>query len=167
MGSGGGGRVPWVFFRGLAHRGLYVQEDNDFNGLFASLVDHGGSRQWRAYRGLPPDNGDRVQQQDQFTQLVLNTRSRLEQLYTLPLPPEQMRQRKAAAFERMRGEYRQLRDSQWAGDKRHDAWINPPVHNDRLLPLGLYDQWVPAFAGVVKPTGGDGVGFDTGRQQPG
>ena len=70
-----------------------------------------------------------------------------------------MRQRKAAEFERLRIEYRQLRDSQWAGDKRYDAWINAPMNNARLLPFGLYDQWVPAFATLFRQVDGDWVKF--------
>jgi predicted aminopeptidase len=70
-----------------------------------------------------------------------------------------MRQRKVAAFEQLRAEYRQLRDDQWGGDKRYDAWINAPMNNARLLPFGLYDQWVPAFAALFKQQGGDWVRF--------
>lgn len=152
-------RLATLIFHELAHQRVYVKDDTEFNESFATFVEQEGTRQWRAYRGLPPDNGDQAKRRDQFTQLVLDTRSRLEQLYTLPLPPEQMRQRKAAEFERLRGEYRQLRDSQWAGDKRYDAWINAPMNNARLLPFGLYDQWVPAFAALFRQAGGDWVVF--------
>src|SRR5207253_11306295 len=71
----------------------------------------------------------------------------------------QMRQRKAAEFERLRRDYRQLRDSQWGGANRYDAWINAPMNNARLLPFGLYDQWVPAFAALLRQSGGDWVRF--------
>ena len=152
-------RLATLIFHELAHQRVYVKDDTEFNESFATFVEQEGTRQWRAYRGLPPDNGDQAKRRDQFTQLVLDTRSRLEQLYTLPLPPDQMRQRKAAEFERLRGEYRQLRDSQWAGDKRYDAWINAPMNNARLLPFGLYDQWVPAFAALFRQAGGDWVAF--------
>lgn len=152
-------RLATLIFHELAHQRVYVKDDTEFNESFATFVEQEGTRQWRAYRGLPPDNGDQAKRRDQFTQLVLDTRSRLEQLYTLPLPPEQMRQRKAAEFERLRGEYRQLRDSQWAGDKRYDAWINAPMNNARLLPFGLYDQWVPAFAALFRQVDGDWVKF--------
>jgi predicted aminopeptidase len=70
-----------------------------------------------------------------------------------------MRQRKAAEFERLRSEYRQLRDSQWAGDRRYDAWVNAPMNNARLLPFGLYDQWVPGFSALFRQEGGDWVRF--------
>lgn len=127
-----------------------MKDDTEFNESFATFVEQEGTRQWRAFRSLPPDDNKQARHRDQFIQLVLNTRTQLEALYALPLPPEQMRQRKVAAFEQLRAEYRQLRDDQWAGDKRYDAWINAPLNNARLLPFGLYDQWVPAFAALFK-----------------
>ncbi|WP_095126744.1 aminopeptidase [Pseudomonas sp. Irchel s3h14] len=152
-------RLATLIFHELAHQRVYVKDDTEFNESFATFVEQEGTRQWRAFRGLPPDSGAQVQQRDQFIQLVLDTRTRLERLYTLPLPADQMRQRKADEFERLRGEYRQLRDSQWAGEKRYDAWINAPMNNARLLPFGLYDQWVPAFAALFRQVGGDWVKF--------
>jgi predicted aminopeptidase len=148
-------RLATLIFHELAHQRFYVKDDTEFNESFATFVEQEGTRQWRAYRNLPPNNDKQAQQRDQFIQLVLDTRSRLEQLYTLPLPAAPMRQRKAAEFERLRGEYRQLRDGQWAGDKRYDAWIYAPMNNARLLPFGLYDQWVPAFAALFKQVDGD------------
>jgi predicted aminopeptidase len=100
-----------------------------------------------------------VRQRDQFIQLILDTRTRLERLYALPLPADQMRERKAAEFEQLRREYRTLRDSQWAGNNRYDAWINAPMNNARLLPFGLYDQWVPAFTTLFRQVDGDWVRF--------
>ena len=152
-------RLATLIFHELAHQRFYVKDDTEFNESFATFVEQEGTRQWRAFRGLPPDNGVLVQQRDQFIQLVLDTRTRLERLYALPLPAEQMRERKAAEFEQLRREYRTLRDSKWAGNKRYDAWINTPMNNARLLPFGLYDQWVPAFAALFKQVEGDWVRF--------
>lgn len=152
-------RLATLIFHELAHQRFYVKDDTEFNESFANFVEQEGTRQWRAYRHLPPDNYAQARQRDQFTELVLKTRTRLEKLYTLPLPTEQMRQRKAAEFERLRSEYRQLRDSQWDADKRYDAWIHAPMNNARLLPFGLYDQWVPAFAALFHQVGGDWLKF--------
>jgi predicted aminopeptidase len=148
-------RLATLIFHELAHQRVYVKDDTEFNESFATFVEQEGTRQWRAYRHLPPDNYAQARQRDQFTELVLETRARLEKLYALPLPTKQMRQRKAAEFERLRSEYRQLRDSQWAGDKRYDAWIHAPMNNARLLPFGLYDQWVPAFDALFHQVDGD------------
>lgn len=152
-------RLATLIFHELAHQRVYVKDDTEFNESFATFVEQEGTRQWRVWRGLAPDNGNPAQQRDQFIQLVLDTRSRLEQLYATPLSTEQMRQRKAQEFERLRSQYRALRDSQWAGDKRYDAWINAPMNNARLLPFGLYDQWVPAFAALFKQERGDWPAF--------
>ena len=152
-------RLATLIFHELAHQRFYVKDDTEFNESFATFVEQEGTRQWRAFRGLPPDNGTLVQQRDQFIQLVLDTRTRLEKLYALPLAAEQMRERKAAEFEQLRREYRTLRNSQWAGNKRYDAWINAPLNNARLLPFGLYDQWVPAFSALFGQANGDWVRF--------
>jgi predicted aminopeptidase len=152
-------RLATLIFHELAHQRLYVKDDTEFNESFATFVEQEGTRQWRAFRDLPPANEAQAQQRDQFTQLILDTRTRLAALYALTLPADQMRQRKAAEFERLRSEYRRMRDSQWAGDKRYDAWINAPMNNARLLPFGLYDQWVPAFAALFRQVDGDWVKF--------
>ena len=37
--------------------------------------------------------------------------------------------------------------------------FDAPMNNARLLPFGLYDQWVPAFAALFRQVGGDWVTF--------
>ncbi|POA22836.1 aminopeptidase [Pseudomonas sp. FW300-N1A1] len=152
-------RLATLIFHELAHQRCYVKDDTEFNESFSTFVEQEGTRQWRTARGLPPASKVQEQQREQFVRLVMDTRTRLEKLYALPLAPEPMRQRKAAEFERMRSDYRTLRDSLWAGNKRFDAWINAPMNNARLLPFGLYDQWVPAFAELFKRSGGDWTTF--------
>ncbi|MDB6146016.1 MAG: aminopeptidase [Pseudomonas sp.] len=152
-------RMAALIFHELAHQRFYVKDDSEFNESYANFVEQEGGRQWRAARGLAPEKEADSKQRDQFTQLVLDTRERLKTLYAQPLPAEQMRVRKAAEFERMRSDYRQIRDSQWAGDRRYDPWVNAPMNNAKLLPFGLYDQWVPAFAALYKQVNGDWPAF--------
>ncbi|MCS4313682.1 putative aminopeptidase [Pseudomonas sp. BIGb0381] len=148
-------RLATLIFHELAHQRFYVKDDTEFNESFANFVEQEGTRQWRAAQGLAPLGNAARQQRDQFTQLILDTRQRLEKLYAQPLAAEAMRQAKAAEFEDLRREYRHMRDSQWGGDKRYDAWMNLPMNNARLLPFGLYDRWVPAFAALFRQEGGD------------
>lgn len=152
-------RLATLIFHELAHQRFYVKDDTEFNESFATFVEQEGTRQWRAFRGLPPENDSKLKQRDQFIQLILDTRSRLEKLYAQPLATAQMRERKAAEFERFRQDYRAMRDDHWAGDKRYDAWVNAPLNNARLLPFGLYDQWVPAFAALFRQVEGNWVRF--------
>ena len=95
-----------------------------------------------------------MRQREQFTALVLACRERLERLYASDLPEAQKHRAKQAEFERLRRDYRQLRDSQWQGVGRYDGWIESPLNNAKLLPFGLYDRWVPAFAELYRRSAG-------------
>lgn len=159
MSGWGDERLATLIFHELAHQRFYVKDDTEFNESYANFVEQEGTRQWRIAQNLPPESQAQSKQRDQFIRLVLDARERLTQLYALPLPTDEMRVRKAAEFERLRSDYRQLRDSQWGGDKRFDAWINAPLNNAKLLPFGLYDQWVPAFAALFKQVNGDWLAF--------
>ena len=152
-------RLASLIFHELAHQRFYVKDDTEFNESFANFVEQEGTRQWRIVQGLPTANASGLQQRDQFIALVLNARERLQRLYEQPLSATEMRQRKAQEFERMRREYRQMRDQQWGSNGRFDAWVNTPMNNAKLLPFGLYDQWVPAFANVFKHSSGDWQAF--------
>ena len=152
-------RLAAVIFHELAHQQLYVQDDTAFNESFASFVEQQGLRQWRAARGLAADDAQEARMRRQFTALILASRERLQALYDGPLDDTGKRAGKVAEFERLRAEYRTLRDAQWGGDARYDAWINAPLNNARLLPFGLYDQWVPAFAALFEQAGGDWATF--------
>ncbi len=148
-------RLVALIFHELAHQQLYVADDSAFNESFASFVEREGLRQWQAARGLPVADPRGVRQREQFTELVLASRARLEMLYASELPVAQMRAAKQAEFARLRRDYRALRDRQWGGDGRYDAWIAAPLNNAKLLPFGLYDRWVPAFARLFAEAGRD------------
>ncbi|WP_426810082.1 aminopeptidase [Pseudomonas sp. WOUb67] len=152
-------RLATLIFHELAHQRFYVQDDTEFNESFASFVEQEGTRQWRVSRGLAAVGEAQGQQRDQFIRLVLASRERLQAIYAGPLDDAHKRLAKQAEFERLRREYRQVRDGQWGGDKRYDAWVYGPMNNAKLLPFGLYDQWVPAFAAVFREVGGDWARF--------
>ncbi|WP_422403457.1 aminopeptidase [Pseudomonas sp. GZD-209] len=155
----GGERLATVIFHELAHQRFYVQDDTEFNESFASFVEQEGTRQWRAARGLAAVEERGAGQRDAFIRLVLASRQRLQAIYAGPLDEAGKRVAKQAEFERLRREYREVRDREWAGDRRFDAWIFAPMNNAKLLPFGLYDQWVPAFSQLFKEVGGDWLVF--------
>lgn len=146
-------RLAALIFHELAHQRLYVPGDTAFNESFASFVEREGLRQWRASRGQDPRDDRDSQRRADLTRLVLDTRERLERLYARGLPATEMRQAKAGEFERLRRDYRALRDRDWGGYSRFDAWVEGPMNNAKLLPFGLYDQWVPAFAALFRDAG--------------
>jgi predicted aminopeptidase len=152
-------RLVAVIFHELAHQQLYVADDTAFNESFATFVEREGLRQWRTARGLAAAEAATSRQREQLTELVLASRERLRALYASELPAAAMRAAKQAEFERLRGEYRALRDRQWGGVGRYDGWIEGPLNNAKLLPFGLYDRWVPAFARLFGEVGGDWPAF--------
>lgn len=147
-------------FHELAHQQLYVKDDSAFNESFASYVEEAGLRDYRAARGWSGvEHEQRRQRRRQFVQLVMAARERLAALYRETLPPETMRARKQAEFARLLQEHRALRDGTWNGDAAYDRWFAQDLNNASLLPFGLYDQWVPAFAVLHAQAGGDWAAF--------
>lgn len=152
-------RLAGLIFHELAHQRLYVADDTAFNESFASFVEHEGLRQWRASRGLPPLSDAAQRRSAEFSELMLQTRARLATLYDSHRDEPAMRAAKQAEFMRLRQAYRQLRDGPWQGDRRFDRWMAQPLNNASLLPFGLYDGWVPAFAALFEQVGGDWARF--------
>lgn len=148
-------RLVAVIFHELAHQQYYLAGDTAFNESYATFVEQQGLRQWRAAHGLPAPKEVGVQPREQFTALVLASRERLEKLYASGLDVEAMRAGKQAEFERLRAEYQELRASQWRGVGYYDSWINGPLNNAKVLPFGLYDRWVAAFANLFAEVNGD------------
>ena len=148
-----------TIFHELAHQLIYAKGDTAFNESFATFVQTEGLREWRASRGLPPDDGRAQAMDDGFTRLVLDLRERLKALYASGVDAEAMeagKQREIAAFRRR---YAAWRDAHFPGDHRYDAWVARPINNARLLPFGLYDQWTPAFAELFRESGGQWPAF--------
>ncbi|WP_288502060.1 aminopeptidase, partial [uncultured Pseudomonas sp.] len=137
MAGWGDERLATVIFHELAHQRFYVQDDTEFNESFASFVEQEGTRQWRAARGLAAIDEVGARQREQFTRLVLASRERLQAIYAGPLDEGGKRAAKQAEFERLRRKYREVRDRDWGGDRRFDAWIFAPLNNAKLLPFGL------------------------------
>lgn len=152
-------RLAETIFHELAHQKFYLPGDTAFNESYASFVEEEGGRRWRAARNLADESPLLDEQRKRFTQLVLDTRERLQALYASPSSDAEKRAGKAAEFERLRHDYAQMRDRDWGGKAPFDAWVNGPMNNAKLLPFGLYDQWVPAFAALFRQVGGNWPAF--------
>ncbi|HET6907003.1 MAG TPA: aminopeptidase [Rhodanobacteraceae bacterium] len=148
-----------TIFHELAHQQVYVKGDTAFNESFATFVQGEGLREWHAANHLPPADPAAAQRKRQFTELVLKARERLKALYASDLPDAVKLQRKQETFEQLRADYRQLRDTQWHGYGGYDKWFDTPLNNARLVPFGLYDRGVPAFAALFERCDGDWTRF--------
>ena len=147
-----------VIFHELAHQKAYVRDDTAFNESYASFVAQQGLREWHAVNNLPgpvsTDAHDRA-----FTRLVLDLRERLRALYGTASAPATMRKRKREEIDAFRLRYARLRDAEWGGDNGYDAFVTAPINNASLVPFGLYDRWVGAFATLFARDGADWAAF--------
>jgi predicted aminopeptidase len=148
-----------TIFHELAHQQFYVKGHTVFNESFATFVQREGLREWHADNHLSPSDPGDAKRQKQFTELALATREKLKALYASDVADAVKRERKAQIFADMRRHYRHLRDTQWHGHPGYDHWFDTPPNNAKLLPFGLYNRGVPAFAALFKRCGGDWTRF--------
>jgi predicted aminopeptidase len=139
-----------TIFHELAHQLIYVKDDTAFNESFAMFVQDQGLREWRQSRGLRPQNDRDQAMENGFTALVLDLRERLKKLYSSGVDQPTMETGKQREISAFRVRYAQWRDSNWPGEHGYDAWVAAPINNARLVPFGLYDQWIQAFAALFK-----------------
>ena len=144
-----------VIFHELAHQLVYVKDDTAFNESFATFVQEEGLREWRAARGLAPPDPTEAQHDEAFTALVMDLRDRLRALYAGTKTDAEKLAAKTDEIAAFRSRYHAVRDAAWQGDGRYDRWVEGPINNARLVPFGLYDRWVPAFARLFAESGGD------------
>jgi predicted aminopeptidase len=95
---------------------------------------------------------------EQFVHLMMTARGRLATVYASGAPPERMREDKRAAFAKVRDDYAKLK-AQWGGDAWYDGWMAGELNNAKLLPFGLYHEWVGAFEAVFARNDGDWQAF--------
>ena len=148
-----------TIFHELAHQQFYVKNDTAFNESFATFVQREGLKQWHADNHLPPPDPTKAERQRQFTALALATREKLKALYASDVADAVKREHKAQIFADMRRHYEHLRDIEWHGYAGHDHWFDTPPNNAKLLPFGLYDRGVPAFAALFKQCDDDWMRF--------
>lgn len=148
-----------TIFHELAHQEYYVKNDTAFNESFATFVQREGLRRWHADNRLPPPDPSAVKRHEQFTALVLATRGKLKALYASDLSDAVKLERKQQTFTDLRREYQHLRDNEWHGNAEYDHWFDTPLNNAKLVPFGLYDRGVPAFAALFKRCAGNWTRF--------
>ncbi|WP_246696193.1 aminopeptidase [Mesorhizobium sp. SARCC-RB16n] len=147
-----------LIFHELAHQRLYVNGDSAFNEAFAVSVEVTGTRKWlRAAgdrAGLRRYEASRKRSAD-FLGLASKTRDELRQVYESSRAPDEMAAAKAAALDRLRMRYRQMRDRSWAGYRGYDAWFDAPINNAKLAATAVYGEQVPAFIRLFDLCSGD------------
>lgn len=137
-----------LVFHELAHQRVYVNDDTPFNEAFAVAVETSGVRKWLRATGDAAglrrfEAGEK--RSAEFLALVAQTREELREIYRDSSSLEQKRAAKAAAIERLRQRYRQMRDRRWGGYRGYDGWFEAPINNAKIAATSVYNDRVPAF----------------------
>jgi predicted aminopeptidase len=142
-----------LIFHELTHQKLYVQDDTEFNESLAMTVELEGTKRWltavsktgkQQYR----DFLNRKQRRARFVELVLETRNNLEKIYQSENTRQQKLQMKSDEIARTRKKYIALR-AQWQGYAGYDNWFNKEINNAKLVSIGTYHRFVPAFKNLL------------------
>jgi predicted aminopeptidase len=147
-----------LVFHELAHQRVYVHDDSAFNEAFAVAVESTGVKKW--LRAAGDTDGLRryeaeLSRSNDFLALVSQARAELRHVYDGTGNPELKRAAKAAAIERLRLRYRQMRDRRWGGYRGYDAWFDAPINNAKLAAISVYGDRVPAFLRLFDLCAGD------------
>lgn len=138
--------VHWVgtIFHELAHQKHYVADDTAYVESFASFVEEEGLRQFsRGSPALAAAAKEHAVEDARNLDLLLGARQRLEAIYASPLDEAGKRAAKAREFAALAKAFG--REGIKAGT----------LNNARLVPVGLYRQWIPAFAALFEREGRD------------
>lgn len=146
-----------LLFHELAHQVVYVKGDTAFNESFATLVEEEGLRRWLERRG----EGEAwrewrrdAERRRRVTELVLEVRDRLDEVYRGEESNARKEERKTELFEELRRDYDALRAS-WRASPGYDDWFAGPLNNADLASFGVYWQDVPALRALFQREQGD------------
>lgn len=154
-------RFAGTLFHELAHQRLYVAGDSSFNESYAVAVEREGVRRWLARDSTPgmQEAYERERERrDQFLELVLATRSKLETLYASSMDDAGKLREKARLFDELRAGYAGLRAS-WGGYSGYEAWFASDLNNAKLALLVTYNVHVQAFEHLLAEQQGDMARF--------
>jgi predicted aminopeptidase len=139
-----------LIFHELSHQLLYVKNDSTFNESFAVSVERAGVQRWLAATGRGAALKQFRDAQDRNRRFFVEleqARVRLKELYTMPLPLEEKRQRKRAEMELLSANIAKLGPE--------PRFRNLAVNNALLAAYATYTQLLPAFEKLLADEGGD------------
>jgi predicted aminopeptidase len=155
-------QLAGLLFHELTHQRVYVKGETVFNESLATVVELEGLRRWLESRHKGEElaqrlSADRERQlrAEQFTDLVLGLRERLESLYASALTDEVKLRRKAELIAAAKTEYAHLRDASWNGYQGYDAWFDRDLNNAHLASVGTYRDLVLPLRARLEEANGD------------
>jgi predicted aminopeptidase len=165
-----------LIFHELAHQEVFAHGDTAFDEAFATTVGEEGARRWLRASGDPSALAayeSQLRRNDQFVQLIKETRERLRILYgdertetgkikAAPKKdrrdPEQLRSQKAQIYDQLQQDYAKLK-AQWSDDSSYDDWFARDLNNAKLNSVATYYDLVPGFEQLLAQHNGDMKSF--------
>jgi predicted aminopeptidase len=144
---GGEQYIASILFHELAHQVLYIRDDSALSEAFATAVEEYGTELWLERNGETDaleHYRRKIRYRLEFGALISRQQSRLRAVYSESVPPEEMRTRKAAAFDEMREEYASLKAA-WGGATDYDRWFEQDLNNAALASVATYRRWLPTL----------------------
>lgn len=134
-----------LIFHELTHHRYYEPDNTPKNEALAEVVAREGTRRWLRQKGdleALKIYELRLQRRAQIRQKIALSIENLEELYTLELAADLMREKKAAELKRLRDDIRVL----YAGwQQKPNNFLSTPLNNARLNAFTTYEAFVPPF----------------------
>ena len=149
------GELARLIFHELAHQIAYAKDDTVFNESFATAVERIGSAKWLGEQAGAQAREDYLRydaRRQDFRALTARYRDELEALYTSSADDAAKRTAKAAAMERLRGDYALIKAERWGGFSGYDGWF-ARANNAAFGVLAAYNQLVPNFERLFEREG--------------
>lgn len=151
-------RLAAHLFHELAHQRLYVKGDGAFNEGYASFVEVTAVKIWLESQQR---QGDLIQWQElrdarlDFSELIANTREKLNKLYLSGAADTTKRNRKMEIIASLRADYKQLSTEKWQGKSYYESWFKDNPNNAKLALYSTYEGSNCAFQGLLIQAGGN------------
>ena len=146
-----------IVFHELAHQLMYRKNSTTFNESFAMVVEEEGVRRWfesRNKRALLQEYKKDKAKSRQFHQMLVQTKNRLNVLYTQDLGDVEKRQKKQHYLQAIKNDYIKLRQ-QWDGYSGYDRWMSQELNNAHFVLVQTYHDLVPMFKAMLKQKNND------------
>jgi predicted aminopeptidase len=146
-----------IVFHELAHQLMYRKNSTTFNESFAMVVEEEGIRRWfesRNKQALLEQYKEDKAKSRQFHQMLVQTKNRLNMLYTQDLDDTEKRQKKQRYLQAIKSEYTKLRQ-QWNGYSGYDKWMSQELNNAHFVLVQTYHDLVPMFKAMLKQKNND------------
>jgi predicted aminopeptidase len=155
------GQLAGLLFHELAHQVVYVGGDTTFNESFATSVEREGVRRWLEAHGNDATRqayAEFARRREQFLQLLLKYRQRLQENYEREAADDVKRARKRQLFAELQQDYAALKQG-WGGYAGYDRFFAQDLTNAHLAAIGAYNDRVPAFDALLAEHGGNFPAF--------